>query len=163
MRPKGSITEAVASARSVAGFALRIHVECQSLAEAREAISAGADIIMLDNFSPEELVSAAKSIKDDWVQNGGREAEGRGAKRCLVEVSGGLTEENMEKWLCDGEFSVRLPFGLRLTPLYAQTWIFCPRRRFTKACLRLISVSRFSPRTRSECSCRSDPLQKPFF
>jgi nicotinate-nucleotide pyrophosphorylase (carboxylating) len=92
------------AARSVAGFALRIHVECQSLEEAREAIKAGADIIMLDNFSPDQLVSAAKSIKQDWEQNGGREAESRcGAKRCLVEVSGGLTEENMEQWLCDGE------------------------------------------------------------
>lgn len=95
---KGSITDAVHAAISTAGFALRIHVECQSLAEAREAIAAGADIIMLDNFTPEELKSAAAELRSDWTKSGG----GAGM-RCLVEVSGGLTEENMEESLCHGE------------------------------------------------------------
>ncbi|SCZ88740.1 BZ3500_MvSof-1268-A1-R1_Chr2-1g04605 [Microbotryum saponariae] len=96
---KGSITQAVHSARSVAGFALRIHVECQSLSEAREAISAGADIVMLDNFTPDDLNKAARSLREDAesvVGNG----NGGGGKRCLVEVSGGLTEENMQESLC---------------------------------------------------------------
>lgn len=92
------------SAKSVAGFALRVHVECQSLAEAREAIAAGADIIMLDNFTPTELNAAAAQLKQDWVQSGGEESEEKaGAKRCLIEVSGGLTEENMSESLCPGE------------------------------------------------------------
>lgn len=94
---KGSITAAVKAAKSVAGFSLLIHVECQSLAEAREAIAAGADIIMLDNFAPTALAAAAKELRSDWTKSGG----GQG-RRCLVEVSGGLTEENMEESLCHG-------------------------------------------------------------
>lgn len=97
---KGSITQAVHAAKSVAGFSLLIHVECQSLAEAREAIAAGADIIMLDNFSPKELAAAARELREDSVKAGGGKV-GAG-KRCLVEVSGGLTEENMEESLCPG-------------------------------------------------------------
>ncbi|BGO99750.1 Nicotinate-nucleotide pyrophosphorylase [carboxylating] [Rhodotorula toruloides] len=96
---KGSITEAVHAAKSTAGFALRIHVECQSLAEAREAIAAGADIIMLDNFTPQGIREAAAALKEDWVKQTGGQENGA-AKRCLVEVSGGLTEENMEESLC---------------------------------------------------------------
>ncbi|BGP24754.1 nicotinate-nucleotide pyrophosphorylase [Rhodotorula toruloides] len=96
---KGSITEAVHAAKSTAGFALRIHVECQSLAEAREAIAAGADIIMLDNFTPQGIREAAATLKEDWVKQTGGQENGA-AKRCLVEVSGGLTEENMEESLC---------------------------------------------------------------
>lgn len=106
---------------------------------------------MLDNFSPDELVSAAKAIKQDWQQNGGQEAESRcGAKRCLVEVSGGLTEENMDKWLCDGECRdrdramTRISFvrrrKLRLTGHAGFfTWqmsISCPPLLSIKVCLR---------------------------
>lgn len=88
------------AASSVAGFSLRVHVECQTLAEAREAIAAGADIIMLDNFTPEQVKRAARELKLDWLKGGG---SGGGGKKCLVEVSGGLTEENMKENLCDGE------------------------------------------------------------
>ena len=46
----GSITNAVKQARAVCGFALKIEVECGTAEEAEEAIAAGADIVMLDNF-----------------------------------------------------------------------------------------------------------------
>lgn len=104
---KGSITSAVLAAKSVAGFSLRIHVECQSLEEAREAISAGADIVMLDNFTPERVKSAAAELKMDWGKGNSGLVEGTG-KRCLVEVSGGLTEDNMAEHLCHGEFSLQI-------------------------------------------------------
>ena len=125
-RPSGSITEAVLAAKSVAGFSIRIHVECQSLAEAREAIAAGADIVMLDNFTPQGIAEAAKALKEDWERQTGASAEagagsrgegqgqGSAAKRCLVEVSGGLTEENMAESLCPGE-SFPLPLSVFLT------------------------------------------------
>lgn len=59
---------------------------------------------MLDNFTPAELNAAAAQLKQDWVQSGGEESEKKaGAKRCLIEVSGGLTEENMAESLCPGE------------------------------------------------------------
>ncbi|KAK9324810.1 Quinolinate phosphoribosyl transferase [Lipomyces orientalis] len=85
----GSITQAVHGARSACGFATKIEVECQSEAEANEAIAAGADVIMLDNFSNDGLVAAAQSIKTRWL----------GKKQFLLECSGGLREENIQSYL----------------------------------------------------------------
>ncbi len=90
---KGSITNAVKAARSVGGFALKIEVECQSEAEADEAIEAGADIVMLDNFDGEGLKVAAKSLKERW----------RGKRTVLLESSGGLTESNVKEYINNGE------------------------------------------------------------
>ena len=59
-----------------------MNVECQSLAEADEAITAGANIVMLDNIVGEELHSAAKQLKDNW----------RGKREFLIETSGGIVE-----------------------------------------------------------------------
>ncbi|KAK9375663.1 Quinolinate phosphoribosyl transferase [Lipomyces chichibuensis] len=85
----GSITRAVHAARSACGFSTKIEVECQSEAEADEAIEAGADVIMLDNFTNDGLVAAAKSIKSKWF----------GKKHFLLECSGGLREENIRSYL----------------------------------------------------------------
>lgn len=61
---------------------------------------------MLDNFSPAELRVAAAELKQDWFKAGGQDFDTSGvAKRCLIEVSGGLTEENLEESLCDGSSS----------------------------------------------------------
>ncbi|KAJ8364866.1 hypothetical protein SKAU_G00136970 [Synaphobranchus kaupii] len=49
----GSITQAVRDARSVCGFSSKIEVECRNDEEAIEAARAGADIIMLDNYTPQ--------------------------------------------------------------------------------------------------------------
>ncbi|KAI7903823.1 Quinolinate phosphoribosyl transferase [Cokeromyces recurvatus] len=89
----GSITRAVQNARSVCGFALKIEVECQSEEEADEAIAAGADIVMLDNFSSEGLKEAAKSIKTRWAA--------KGNTQFLIESSGGITFETCEAYFCD--------------------------------------------------------------
>lgn len=89
---KGSITAAVKAARSVGGFAIKIEVEVQSEKEADEAIAAGADIVMLDNFTGEGLRVAAGSIKQRWA-----------SKSVLLECSGGLTENNVESYCCNGE------------------------------------------------------------
>lgn len=93
---KGSITAAVQAARSVGGFAIKIEVEVQSEEEADEAIAAGADIVMLDNFTGDGLKVAAKSIKTRWAGKG---------KGVLLECSGGLTEDNVEGYCCNGEDS----------------------------------------------------------
>ena len=68
---------------------------------------------MLDNFTPQGIAEAAKALKEDWERQTGasaeagagslREGQASAAKRCLVEVSGGLTEENMAESLCPGE------------------------------------------------------------
>jgi nicotinate-nucleotide pyrophosphorylase (carboxylating) len=90
----GSITNAVRAAKSAGGFAIKVEVECQSFDEADEAIAAGADIVMLDNFTPDGVKVAAAQLKDKW----GRGSADR--KAFLVEVSGGLTEHNVEKYVC---------------------------------------------------------------
>lgn len=92
MWSKGSITAAVKAARSVGGFAIKIEVEVQSEEQADEAIVAGADIVMLDNFSGEGLRVAAGSIKQRWA-----------GKSVLLECSGGLTEDNVKSYCCNGE------------------------------------------------------------
>ncbi|GAB5585633.1 nicotinate-nucleotide diphosphorylase (carboxylating) [Umbelopsis nana] len=89
----GSITKAVQAARSVAGFSLKIEVECQSEEEADEAIAAGADVIMLDNFTGEGLKAAAKSVKQRWAA--------KGVNNFLIESSGGITYATCATYFCD--------------------------------------------------------------
>ncbi|KAI9330151.1 Quinolinate phosphoribosyl transferase [Zopfochytrium polystomum] len=86
----GSITSAVAAARSAGGFALKIEVECRNEAEADEAIAAGADVVMLDNFDGAGIRAAAAALRERW----------RGKREFLIEGSGGLTEENVEAYFC---------------------------------------------------------------
>ncbi|KAI9852550.1 MAG: hypothetical protein M1838_000418 [Thelocarpon superellum] len=84
----GSIPRAVAAAKSTGGFAVKVEVECQSLSEAHEAVEAGADVVMLDNFTSAGVAEAAAALKQRWGADG----------RVLVEVSGGLTEANVEAY-----------------------------------------------------------------
>lgn len=92
---KGSIIKAVHAAKSVGGFAIKVEVEVQSEEEADEAIAAGADIVMLDNFTGDGLKVAAASLKKRWAEKG---------RQVLLECSGGLTEQNVEGYLCNGLF-----------------------------------------------------------
>lgn len=97
---EGSITQAVAAARSVAGFALRIEVEVSSLDAAREAISSGADIVMLDNLEGAALKDVAAILKKEH-----REAllKGEGGKGFLLESSGGIEEDNLNGRISNGQ------------------------------------------------------------
>ncbi|KAK6467732.1 nicotinate-nucleotide pyrophosphorylase [Huso huso] len=78
----GSITQAVSDTRRVCGFSSKIEVECRSEEEGREAARAGAEIIMLDNFTAQGVHAAAASLKREFPS-------------VLIEVSGGLTEDNL--------------------------------------------------------------------
>jgi nicotinate-nucleotide pyrophosphorylase (carboxylating) len=78
----GSVRKAVAQVRSAAGFVTKIEVECRNLDEAREAAHSGADIIMLDNFKPQELEYCSKWLKANFPS-------------ILVEASGGINEDNV--------------------------------------------------------------------
>lgn len=79
-----AVREAVKRARERDHFH-RVEVEVTSLEEALAAAEAGADIIMLDNFTPEEAKKAYEEIK------------GRNS-RILVEVSGGIRPENVAEY-----------------------------------------------------------------
>lgn len=89
---RGSITEAVVAAKSVAGFALKVEVEVQSEEEAQEALEAGADVVMLDNFVTGAAAEAAAArLRQRWAGQ---------SHSFLVEVSGGLTADNIESYGC---------------------------------------------------------------
>lgn len=88
----GSITKAIESAQKVIGFSTKIEVEVQDEAEANEAIAAGADIIMLDNFTGEVLKVAAINLKNKWANTN---------KKFYLECSGGLTLDNIKDYLCN--------------------------------------------------------------
>jgi len=89
---RGSITDAVKAARAVGGWTLKIEVEVDSEAAADEAIEAGADVIMLDNYDGPGLKVAAKSLKERWAGKG---------KSFLLECSGGLTPSNVNSYICN--------------------------------------------------------------
>lgn len=78
----GSVKQAVQDARKVGGFSIKIEVECRSVEEAREAATAGADVVMLDNFDPETLHEAAEVLKQEFPH-------------LLIEGSGGVKMENI--------------------------------------------------------------------
>jgi nicotinate-nucleotide pyrophosphorylase (carboxylating) len=76
----GSIREAVLRARKTASHLLKIEVEVEDLAGLREAVEAGADIVLLDNMSP-ALVAEAVALNKTLSPHG---------KRALLEASGGI-------------------------------------------------------------------------
>jgi nicotinate-nucleotide pyrophosphorylase (carboxylating) len=78
----------------------------QTEAGADEAIAAGADIIMLDNFRGPELQKAAFHIRQRW--NLGNVSQGL-TNKVLLECSGGLTEENFASYLCNGIYFLGQP------------------------------------------------------
>ena len=77
----GSVTKAVQMAKEYAPFVRKIEVEVENLDMVKEAVEAGADIIMLDNMSTEEMQEAIKII------------DGRAETEC----SGNITKENIQK------------------------------------------------------------------
>jgi nicotinate-nucleotide pyrophosphorylase (carboxylating) len=59
----GGIAAAMAKVRQVAPFPLLVEVETETTAQVQEALTAGADIIMLDNMSPEQMQRAVQLIR----------------------------------------------------------------------------------------------------
>jgi nicotinate-nucleotide pyrophosphorylase (carboxylating) len=79
----GGISEAVFRAREKAPMGMEIEVEVEDLAGLGEAMDSGADIIMLDNFEPADVVKAVKL----------------NAGKAKLEVSGGIDLTNLEDYL----------------------------------------------------------------
>lgn len=75
----GGITKTVEILRSKIGHTVKIEVETRTLDEVREAVSAGADIIMLDNMTLEQMQEAVEIIDG----------------RALTEASGNVTLDNI--------------------------------------------------------------------
>ncbi|BCS23245.1 nicotinate-nucleotide diphosphorylase (carboxylating) [Aspergillus puulaauensis] len=89
-----AIPKAVQAAKAVGGFSTKVEVEVRSIEEANTAIEAGADVVMLDNFTSDGVREAARRLKEEWAGKG----KPRGS--FLIEVSGGLNEGNAVQYVC---------------------------------------------------------------
>jgi nicotinate-nucleotide pyrophosphorylase (carboxylating) len=67
---------------------MKVEVECQSQEEAEQALEAGADVVMLDNFDPEKLKKVAKNLKQKFPHS-------------LIEASGGVTLETLANYFSE--------------------------------------------------------------
>ena len=77
----GSVTKAIQMAKAYAPFVRKIEIEVETLEQVKEAVEAGADIIMLDNMTPEVMKQAVELIDG----------------RAQIECSGNITKENIQK------------------------------------------------------------------
>lgn len=77
----GGVKEAMLAAKAYAPFVRKIEVETETLDEVREAVEAGADIIMLDNMDHDTMKLACEII----------------AGKAEIEISGNVTEENIAR------------------------------------------------------------------
>jgi len=82
----GGVGEAVRRARSLAGHLVKVEAEITTLDQLDEAINAGADVVMLDNFSPAECAAAVR----------------KAAGRVVLEASGGIRLENVREYADSG-------------------------------------------------------------
>lgn len=82
----GGVKEAVLMAKEYAPFVRKIEVECETVAMVKDAVEAGADIIMLDNMSVEEMQKAVVLIDG----------------KAEIECSGNVTKENIAHYISIG-------------------------------------------------------------
>jgi len=87
----GSITESVRKAKARVSFTKKIEVEATSPGQAVEAGLAGADIVLLDNMTPQEVKKSLTLLETKKLRG-----------RLLIEVSGGITRENLSSYVKTG-------------------------------------------------------------
>ena len=83
----GGVREAVTAAREAVSFSKKISCEARTLQEVEEAIGAGADIILLDNFSANDIGGVVEVLKSKGLR-----------ERVILEASGGIEEENVKQY-----------------------------------------------------------------
>jgi nicotinate-nucleotide pyrophosphorylase (carboxylating) len=83
----GSVENAVKRAKQAASFSKKIEAEVTGVADALKAAEAGADVVMLDNFSPKQVREAVETLKKAGFFG-----------KVLLEVSGGITEQNIMEY-----------------------------------------------------------------
>ncbi|AJC71949.1 nicotinate-nucleotide pyrophosphorylase [Thermococcus guaymasensis DSM 11113] len=80
------LEEAIKRAKSFSVYKV-VEVEVESLEDAIKAARAGADVVMLDNMTPEEIAETVEALKREGLRD-----------RVKIEVSGGITPENIEEY-----------------------------------------------------------------
>ena len=76
---------------NLASFTKKIEVEVRTFVQAKEAINAGADIVMFDNMSPHEIQTCLQKLDNEGLREG-----------TLFEASGGITNENLSEYAKSG-------------------------------------------------------------
>ncbi|MEE8182122.1 MAG: carboxylating nicotinate-nucleotide diphosphorylase [Candidatus Thorarchaeota archaeon] len=87
----GGVGKAITAARGAVSFSKKISCEVRNLKEAMEAVETGADIVLLDNFKPEDIVK----VNDALTKKGWRE-------KVILEASGGIDESNVKDYAQSG-------------------------------------------------------------
>jgi nicotinate-nucleotide pyrophosphorylase (carboxylating) len=87
----GGVREAVSAAREGVSFSKKVSCEARTLQDAQEAIGAGADIILLDNFKPKDVGGVVEVLTSDGIRD-----------KVILEVSGGVNEENAKEYAATG-------------------------------------------------------------
>lgn len=85
----GGVAKSICFAKKAAPHTVKIEIEVKSLFELEEALKEGVDVVMLDNFKPSQVRSAIRIVKDF-------------SPNVLVEVSGGISVENIKKYALFG-------------------------------------------------------------
>lgn len=87
----GDVGEAVKRVREAVSFSKKIEIEVSTGGEALEAAKAGADIVMLDNFSPQQIKNTMMLLDREGLRS-----------KVLLEASGGINEQNVLKFAATG-------------------------------------------------------------
>jgi nicotinate-nucleotide pyrophosphorylase (carboxylating) len=87
----GDVSKAVKKAKEIASFSKKIEIEVSSVDQALEATTAGADVIMLDNFSPRKIREAIALLKKKRLRD-----------RVMIEASGGINEQSILEYAASG-------------------------------------------------------------
>ena len=82
-----SLEACIRLAKKNVGSSIKVECEARNLKEAIEAASAGADIVMLDNFTPKQAASAIKQISIMGMRN-----------KVQIEISGGINRRNISQY-----------------------------------------------------------------
>ena len=91
----GGVSEAVRQAKEKLGYLHKISVEVTSETELKEAIGAGADVVILEDFKPEDVARLVKAAKDL-------------SEAATVECSGSITLENVREFAEAGASLLRI-------------------------------------------------------
>jgi len=101
----GDISKAITMARKNVSFTKKIEVEVESLEEAVLASKAGADIIMLDNMDPSEIVEVLQELDKLGLRN-----------NAIIEASGGINLDNITQYALTGVDVISMGFLTHSVP-----------------------------------------------
>ena len=87
----GGVRAVVSAAREKVSFSKKVSCEARTLQEVQEAIGAGADIVLLDNFKPKDVGGLIDVLKADGTRD-----------KVILEVSGGVDEDNVRDYAKSG-------------------------------------------------------------